>query len=318
MALAYVPITLTNNQSTSTGTGFQQLLQNIDMRSYEPFLNSDLSNVYFSSDSAGSTVIDSWLESGNTSTSAATTFWVVTSVAANSTTTVYMQVDLSGANHFNTTTTGEAPQLSSTYGQYDNGASVFPTLYENFAGTAVPSGWTASSSPPPDMDNGLILSNTCEYLHTNSNYGLNAGQILEFYGTYPTPTGAANTGMGYGYSIIWDINTNGNTQNVFSNPGGITAPPSTSVWGIYWPLTSSASFYNNYILLGTTTSGLPTTTLPIEGSMQCAAGQAVTGPFYWVRIRAYPPNGEMPAVSIGQPQNFPYINTSTSPVEVLD
>ena len=131
MALAYVPITLTNNQSTATGSSFQQLLLNIDMRSYEPFLNSDLSNVYFSSDSAGATVINSWLESGNSSTSAATTWWVVTSVAANSTTTIYMQVDLTGTSHRNNTTTGEAPQLSPTYGQYDNGANVF-TNYWNF------------------------------------------------------------------------------------------------------------------------------------------------------------------------------------------
>ena len=45
MALAYVPITLTNNESTATGSGFQQLLLNIDMRAYEPFLNDNLSNV---------------------------------------------------------------------------------------------------------------------------------------------------------------------------------------------------------------------------------------------------------------------------------
>ena len=38
---------------------------------------------------------------------------------------------------------GEAPELSPTYAQYDNGIYVF-NYYENFVGTSLPSGWTVS------------------------------------------------------------------------------------------------------------------------------------------------------------------------------
>ena len=299
-SVLYVPITITNTQASATPAPFQQMLT-IDSAAYSNDINSAWSNVEFTTGpGATGNVLQAWVESGAGNTVSSTIVWVnlPSGIGANSNTVIYMNFMQSNVMS-SSGPTGEAPQLSSTYAEYDNGASVFPSLYTNFAGTSAPSGWTASTNPPPDISNGLSLTTTCEYLYTNSNYGLNDAQILDFYGTYPAPTGGANTGLGYGTSVYWDINTNANVNYVVATVGSITAPPSTSVWGIYWPSTSSASFYNNYALLGTATGSLPTTALPIEGQMQCAAGQAITGPFYWLRIRAYPPSGVMPSISFG-------------------
>lgn len=336
MALAYVPITLTNNQSTATGSSFQQLLLNIDMRSYEPFLNSDLSNVYFSSDSAGDTVINSWLESGNSSASAATTWWVVTSVAANSTTTIYMQVDLSGTSHRNNTTTGEAPQLSSTYGEYDNGASVF-SFYDNFAGTTLNTNlWqVGASSGSYSIDNGLTLtgapSGYCEGLYSIPTFSAQQ-YATDYYAYYASVTagGEQTLGMREG--------TSGNNFIIIQNQG--------SPAGYYITSRDSSGQGFTEMGAGSTTSYQVLTSWqsasPLESVGQLNYGTQFTNSAYsqamtggdvlqifgcdavvniyvqWARARLVPPNNVMPSVSLGQPTNFPYINTTTSPVEVLE
>ena len=325
MALAYVPITLTNNESTATGSGFQQLLLNIDMRAYEPFLNDDLSNVYFSSDSAGSTVINSWLESGNSSTSAATTWWVVTSVAANSTTTIYMQVDLTGTSHRNNTTTGEAPQLSPTYAEYDNGANVFP-YYQAWGGlSALPSGWTKTSTPTITFgtesttiagasatQQGIYQTNPSTFPFVSEMYGElyeNDGST-DFAGHLFGPSlGTGNYGLGIYTTSDYAIYSGGT-----ASLGGGSASTSSR---IYSALLSSATAsigqinYTQFATASGTSSSYGTEYYEVYGTTAIIS-------LYWSRTRAYPPNGVMPSVGLGQPTNFPYINTSTNPVEVPD
>ena len=67
---------------------------------------------------ANGTIIPSWLENY---TSGHAIWWVKTgSIAASSTLTIYMGFANKTTNLFNNKTTGEAPQLSSTYGEYDD------------------------------------------------------------------------------------------------------------------------------------------------------------------------------------------------------
>ena len=333
MALAYVPITLTNNESTATGSGFQQLLLNIDMRSYEPFLNDDLSNVYFSSDSAGSTVINSWLESGNSSTSAATTWWVVTSVSANSTTTIYMQVDLSGTSHRNNTTTGEAPQLSGTYAEYDNGASVFND-YWNFAGTSMPTGWVVPSGLTATVNNGLSISTVSG---TNSgtiyynSFSASAPFILEAY-YYPNPSNGAGLTAGYGQTgtdmyngyMFWLTSSFVIYYIEESASIGFTSISSSGTPSQVQQITSAVigndyqAIYDNYALITSGTNNLFTPSQMTQVGFRINSGTDTIENAYWLRTRTYPPSGVMPSVGLGQPTNFPYINTSTNPVEVMD
>ena len=325
MALAYVPITLTNNESTATGTGFQQLIQNIDMRAYTPFLNADLSNVYFSSDSAGSTVINSWIESGNTNTSTDTTLWAVTSIAANSTTTIYMQVDLAGTNHLNTTTTGVAPQLTGTYAEYDNGGNVF-SYYQAWGGlSALPSGWTNSGATltfnPTNIN--IALASGISGIYENSPYSsTNVPFVMDWYGI----TGATDVNDWIGLD---NVNNNANFEgilvasNIYSfvaadngvsdgNKIGAT-PTSDTIFNNYYVSTSNFEAGINYnVPISNTGTQDAYTYFTFIGE------SSGTMTVYWTRFRAYPPSGVMPSVSFGTPSGFPYVNTTTSASEVLD
>jgi hypothetical protein len=57
----------------------------------------------------------------------------------------YMSATNKNISMFNNFTTGEAPNLSASYGQYDNGKYVF-NFYDNFAGNTLDSQWNESNS----------------------------------------------------------------------------------------------------------------------------------------------------------------------------
>ena len=190
----YVPIILTNTQ-TSRGTGpdFQQMI--IVSKSYAANgEDTNLQNVEFSTDpgdaGGASTALYAWCESGCTSSS--TSVWWVNmgadTMTANgivgNTITIYM--DFMPGNVMSPSgPTGEAPEeynggpnsdcspncAQTTYAQYDNGALVFPTFYDNFAGsyTYVNDSGIQTGTPPPGffavnavvtVDNGLVLFNS--------------------------------------------------------------------------------------------------------------------------------------------------------------
>ncbi len=122
----YVNITI-DSTGGSAPTGFQQMLQ-FNPSSYYNYEASDLGNLRFYQ---GSTELYSWCESGCTSGSTSAIFWVKTNGLSSGTNANAITMDfepLSGtmaqysgpSGH-----AGEAPQLSSSYGTYDNGASVF-------------------------------------------------------------------------------------------------------------------------------------------------------------------------------------------------
>ena len=318
MSNGYVPITITNNQSTATGTNFQQML-NINMNNYSSYLNSDLSNVYFSSDTAGANVIDSWLESGNSNTSTSTIFWVLLSngIGANSSITIYMQIDLSGASHFNNTTTGEAPQLSGTYAEYDNGTTVF-IFYDNFSGTSLDTSlWQVGSSGGSySVNNGLTLtgapSGSCEGLYSIPTFSAQA-YTTDYYAYYASLTagGEQTLGMREG--------TTGNNfvyiQNQASPAGYYIASRNSSGQAFteigagststYQVLTSwqSASPLESVgqINYGTQATNSTYSTAMTGGDvLQMFACDAVVNIYVqWARARLTPPNNTMPSISEG-------------------
>ena len=102
------------------------------------------------------TVIPSWLE--NYTANHAIWWLKLGSIPASSSITVYIGIAPTSTNLFNTVNDGEAPQLSSTYAQYDDGANIF-NLYTNWAGTSAPSGWTLASSSDgaASVNNGLTI-----------------------------------------------------------------------------------------------------------------------------------------------------------------
>ena len=103
---------------------------------------------------------------------------------------------------------GEAPQLSPTYAEYDDGASVF-SFYDNFAGTSLnTSKWTYGSLTP-DVNDGLTF--TCSdcngYLVSIPTFGYNT--TIDWYGYIPTPTTSSYASELAGY--FPDAGSNYNT-----------------------------------------------------------------------------------------------------------
>ncbi len=120
---SYVPVTVTNTQSTATPTPFQQM---INITSSDNGW-SDISTSSFGQNVEffyyNGSVIPSWLQSYS-STNA--TWWLkLGSIGGGSSKTIYMGFAPKITNLFNTVNDGEAPQLSSTYAEYDDGAKVF-------------------------------------------------------------------------------------------------------------------------------------------------------------------------------------------------
>jgi hypothetical protein len=129
----YLPINIINNQGTGTGQNFQQLVT-FDAVQYQQAETQNLGNVRFY---YGNTELYSWCESGCSSLSPSATFWVKipNGIGAHSTTTINLTFGPSANSpiNYDGVYAGEAPQLSPTYAQYDNGANVF-NFYDNFVG----------------------------------------------------------------------------------------------------------------------------------------------------------------------------------------
>ena len=305
-------ITITNNQSGPTPSPFQQLLQlNLSSILSSP---SQLLNLQFCLDVNCNTPLYAWIEQNNLSNAY---IWIKipTSIPANSSITIYMFV----RNSIQYPYTGIAPYLTSTYGQYDNGEYVF-NIYQNFAGTSLPSGWTAVSGTSGSdyvVNNGLQLKTTNVFIEgpnvtqnfilegyfqfiSNANNGWDFGVYSSSSSAYGMhPDGGANTNtwvgtwyyndgyteisasgapVGTGYYYLWQIiNNAGNITVNFNNPS----------YTVLFSASFKNSLSNGHIALGKR----------FDGNL---AGQSLNVIFYWIRVRALPPNNVMPSNS--QPQ----------------
>jgi hypothetical protein len=326
----YIPVTITNTQSTSTPQPFQQMV-NASSSVYSTYAASNLQNVEFFY--YNGTVIPSWLEN-YTSTHAL--WWIkVGSIPASSSMTVYMGFASTSTNLFNTVNDGEAPQLSSTYGEYDNGANVFD-FYDNFAGTALSSQWTSSSTSSYSIkvDDGLTISLPSgaaaggAYVNSvNAVVGNNIilqGLINQGDESTTNERGLIGASISNSVYQVWDNGgSSGDTIVGWSagkdNVGNIiqamsvlngaytylNSISSNSNLNIYSVFVSDSTVgtYVNDGSVSTTTTDVPPKPLYISLSDYSTGGGAAVNSFYqWIRTRAYPPNGVMPSVTIGSVQ----------------
>ncbi len=205
--VAYVPITLTNSQSSATPKDFQQLLQ-INWSAYSSYLNSNVSNVRFFNSTSFSTSneLAGWIETNNTTTAKSSNVWVNLSgtiVPANGTATIYMAF-LSTSASWDSTYWGLAPQLSKTYGQFNNAMKVF-YLYGNFQGSSMLSGWTVSAkagSFTPTLSSNMLemmddAADSATALTYNSSF-TTKNVIVEASWEYIGSSGNCADGLGVG------------------------------------------------------------------------------------------------------------------------
>jgi hypothetical protein len=231
---------------------------------------------------------------------------------------------------------GEAPQLSSSYGQYDNGWAVFNALYANFAGTTTPPGWSEISSGGGTIiqNNGVVGTSTNSNSYglagtTSTGYGMNATQIVDFYGAFATfhdnNWACQVEQMGYGggmqvanngitgnqqigwctgaqsaFYVSWTV-----SQNIIGGDEPYTTP---AVFSTYWPTETSQLYtynYNTYssgMQTGTPPNGAETTTIACAANGGGGSYTSVGISCNWIRLRTYPPNGVQPTVTFGAVQ----------------
>ena len=312
-----LPITFTNYQSVATATPFQQMLQ-INSSRYSGLESSDLSNVEFIYQNG--TTIPSWLESGASNKSSNTIYWLkLNGIPAKGYAEVYMVFANPSRNMFNGITVGEAPQLSSIYAEYDDGASVFNN-YWNFNGTSIPPGFTeyTDGGGSVTVDNGLnlnLLSGSCSapsYLSFVYNTPINpADTVVETYSTGtrsagPTDVGiyTGNSGSAGGYAGVadtwgWGYGTIAGGYGNIGNPFDISS--GSGVASIYWIGQGDEGVGWNYDFVSSTNTNeaYSSSLYMAVGTGHCTGGSDMT--YYWFRTRAYPPNGVMPSVSVGTP-----------------
>ena len=331
--VSYVPINFTNNQTIATPAPFQQMLI-ANSSNYSAYEAGNLQNTEFFY--GNGTVVPSWLEANNTNSSYHTIYWLrlAAGVPSNANFTVFMGWASKTTNLFNGNNIGEAPQLSSTYAEYDSGYRVF-NFYSDFRGTALnTSKWseTTGTGGSYSVNDGLTIGEKDNYMTlVQSLTDFSNPEIVEtdvnsnimttnYQGAAPF-TGVGYSGSGDGISsgyAYWDLfltNTSANPAYTFA-PTWFLANDTTymdrypapifslnGILGGVWLATGDEAMYYNYSRVTTwDNTGNKLQVTPIGVEVTGVSGGS-TNPWYatfhWVRVRAYPPNGVMPRAHFG-------------------
>ena len=325
--IAYVPITISNNQNVATPSPFQQMIQ-INEGNYANYIayNGNIANFEFFTQSGS--VLPAWIESNNSGT---LTVWVrlPNGIPANSNSVIYLGFASKTTNLLSSSGTsgiGEAPQLScpnpdntancQIYAEYDDGASVF-NFYDNFAGTTISSAWTQIKDTWTEITQNNGITITIPNIYPFWNYG---GLILTngftgiqiFEGDVTAVSGITaglslqigNSSSSNGYSLVTFEGSVG--YGSMSGGGSLYFNPnlqiSTGIMGGAWTSSSSQMWYENYVATPGSLNNhpLPSTIYPSIGLYLDSRDASIS--FQWVRTRNYPPNGIMPSVSFGSVQ----------------
>jgi hypothetical protein len=306
----YANINLDNMQGAATPQNFDQMIS-FDGSSAAAKANEtpDLGNIRFY---YRSNELYSWCESNcSTSSTGNATFWVripqgIPADRSINITMYFMPVgtDYSGVY------AGEAPELSSSYGEYDNGDEVF-ALYQDFDGTSTPSGWLEDNGAV--QNNGITVSGSSGYAVTSATYGPSSSRILDFYGR--ASGSASECGAGFQNSSGESVGDQGmitgylnpvstsdyvtQTQNASgaqTQANLALALGTNAIFSLWWPSASGASASYNYANLQLISANVPAGPLSIGVVSQSGSASCFV---QWLRLRTYPPNGAMPQQKIG-------------------
>ena len=350
----YVPITLYNSQTSATPAPFQQMLS-VNSLTYNAYEANNLDNIEFFY--ASGNVISSWME-GSTSntllnnptnsiymyTSTNTIYWLNISggIPASNSITVYMGFAPTSTNLFNNVNVGEAPQISSTYAQYDDGRNVF--LYYNVA-PASTAGWTiagtAGQTTTAPSGSHFATANALYANSANGDYMYTSvpsltSNIIISYDVYTTGLGnmffltnSAGKGQmtrldGRGGSDYSGLATTASWTSWAAPSSGLSE--TTDKWYKVDTVVSSTSAYayigsisDSLATYGTVTSS-SAFTVADDGNYIGLIGDALGSSHitYWngMIIRAYPPNGAMPSATFGSVEstNAPLLIFQSNPV----
>ncbi len=326
--LSSVPIMIINSQR-QTAAPFQQMIR-IDSTSI-PKIASNWSNVEFTTGpNATGTALQSWVESGASNSSLDTVVWLKFPNGLQSGDTIIYMNMMSNPVMSASGPTGEAPQLSPVYGQYDNGNIIF-NYYNNFANST--NGWAASSGVSVSAFKGLSITFNQNGYFVGPSENSGTAFDADIVSDAEDNIGYINTaepvtflgGTAWAGTVIREAC--GNTypdqisQSFEANGCGIAygsiIPGTETATGIFTivPYSSTSSFqYINYSE-GQRASHQPITTdapgYPANiGFAQMRNGAQLNSiGAQWVRVRNAPPNGIMPSYQIDP---FNIVNSTTT------
>ena len=367
----YQGTAVTANTQIAIGTNFiggnalsaaNTLVTGFNALAYQQYEACNLQNVEFFF--ANGTVINSWLEgnilneqifttscsgppsSDSLSSSANVLWWInypwpssflPANTGTATTNTIYMGFASPSSSVINGNSVGEAPTLSTGYGQYDNGADIF-NLYFNgdtpisdfnlggnnqlqqVSGVTIGSDTNANvlyltgygNSDRYDMLYNIPLQNGNYVLE--SSYSLhgdlanNQGVVGLADTSVPVTNGnAIAVDPGFASSYFSQLYVSGGTANVNINTQGVA----TSAWlfgtinyvqtsGTWYAFTSPQLYSSTGGYSGTTINPLgnsPDIYLASLGTHQSSNPDDLY--LNWERARAYPPNGILPATTFG-------------------
>ncbi|MDE1865865.1 MAG: hypothetical protein KGH94_04485 [Candidatus Micrarchaeota archaeon] len=300
----YLCLSITNSQMSATPAPFQQEIT-FNPQTYSPYESGDLGNIRFYQ---GGSAIASWCESGCSSTSTSAIFWVnlPSGIGANSMVTVQMAFLTKGSEYSGSA--GEAPQLSPTFGQYDNGASVFTNYWNDnqLSPSSLPSNWAGSEDPqkvsyyttPVSMP--TVLEALAVYPPSTSNFG-----DIPLYAANFVAVG----GNGF-FPFVGVTNWISLPQNIqFGCSHGLNQTGSGTLFAQYNTSPNVRSLYvvsltNEFCTINyahQTSVPSPNHLYPATYYASIFSANSLSA-IDWYRIRAYPPNNVMPSVQFSVPQ----------------
>ena len=328
----YTEFELLNNQNKSTPVPFDLEIK-VDSSALSSYESHGLSNVeWFTSNG---TIIPSWIQCNPSSTSTCTVYWLKLnfSIPADSNTSIGMgfaslSTNLMTANH---QYEGEAPQLSPNYGEYDNGATIFP-FYCNFSGLPFQNNWITFQYSTANISiyDGLIVRDSYNdaYAYAITKEPVTHPEIIESLVTEDCVTAGSPNTVGIAVSTSHNLTNhlvyfgtpydyyfqngfeaslfnNGNSKNSMTpNFNGTPIYPqinftnSPFLLGIGWAGTSTQYWYLNGNTVSVThnDSIQSSSYYPNLGMTSGGSGAGILKVQY-IRGRYMPPNNVMPDVT---------------------
>ncbi len=329
--ISYVSVQVDNSQNISIPVPFD-LEVKIDSYALSAYESKTIGNVVWFS--LNGTIIPSWIQCNANSSSTCTIYWLKLnfSIPANFSTPIFLGFENTSISNFvgQDSLEGEAPQLSSVYGEYDNGHMIFP-FYCNFAGTNLPSSWTcyANRTAKVSVDNGLVIQDSFNdaYAYAVLTQPIYQSEIIESLVTeanvtagYPTTQGIGLSttkiltnhlvyyGTPYDYYFVNGLEAdlyhsgtgpnqfipNADSSQIYS---AINFTGSSYTVGIDWVNSTQYWYLNgNTVLVSHNSSILYGSYYPSAGMTSGGSGAGILK-IQYIRGRYFRPNNVMPEVS---------------------
>jgi len=328
----YIVVTIFNQQNVNTPAPFQQEINLSKTSQITQLVEPNASNVEFSY--LNGTLIPSWFEGKDSHGDYIWWIKLDDGIPAYSMINIKMIIGPWNVNYYaeNPNIVGEAPQLSSNYGEYDSGQNVF-NFYDNFGGSSINSGkWNVNGNGTVIVNDGLKIecSNNNNYyaiVYSKANFG--DGNVVEFFGNLSALNENINSksqNMSIGlssfnktkkfvtladYTMFSSVSPSSPSTStpikleVSSNKSSYYYKSGMYIWQLEL-INNNVVGFQNYSSKNTIVDKAlinfdePIVFYCYNSNNGNSGNKLLTlGPFYWVRVRAAPPNGVMPKVLFG-------------------